>query len=142
MITNLQIENFKGWRDTGPLRLAPITVFFGTNSSGKSSIGQFLMMLKQTANSSDRSRVLHPGDANTPVDLGTFEDIAYQHRVADPVRFRLEWRRPTPLKITDVINGESFSARDLIFETKIGFENGKGVRAVSRGFSYQFQELE
>ena len=39
MITALQIKNFKGWRDTKPLRLAPITVFFGTNSSGKSSIG-------------------------------------------------------------------------------------------------------
>ena len=46
MITQLQIKNFKGWKDTGPLRLAPITVFFGTNSSGKSSLGQLLMMLE------------------------------------------------------------------------------------------------
>ena len=36
-----------------------LTGFFGTNSSGKSSILQFLLMLKQTVESSDRSRVLH-----------------------------------------------------------------------------------
>ena len=48
MLTHLQLKNFKGWKDTTPIRMAPLTVFFGTNSSGKSSIEQFLLMLKQT----------------------------------------------------------------------------------------------
>ena len=48
MLSQLRIKNFKGWQDTRPIRMAPIPLFFGTNSSGKSSIGQFLMMLKQT----------------------------------------------------------------------------------------------
>ena len=54
MFKHLRIQNFKGWEDTGPIRMAPITLFFGANSSGKSSIGQFLMMLKQTVESPDR----------------------------------------------------------------------------------------
>ena len=49
MLKQLRIQNFKGWKDTGSIRMAPISLFFGANSSGKSSIGQFLMMLKQTS---------------------------------------------------------------------------------------------
>ena len=51
MLKKLRIQNFKVWEDTGEIDLAPITLFFGANSSGKSSIGQFLMMLKQTVES-------------------------------------------------------------------------------------------
>lgn len=46
MITSLQFRNFKSWRDTGEIRLAPITALFGTNSSGKTSLLQTLLMLK------------------------------------------------------------------------------------------------
>lgn len=49
MIKKLRIKNFKCWQDTDDIRLAPLTLLFGTNSSGKSSIGQFLLMLKRTA---------------------------------------------------------------------------------------------
>ena len=41
-----------------PIKMSPLTVFFGTNSSGKSSIEQFLLMLKQTVDSSDRKMVI------------------------------------------------------------------------------------
>ena len=81
MLTQLQLKNFKGWKDTTPIRMAPLTVFFGTNSSGKSSIAQFLLMLKQTVDSSDRKLVIHPGDANTPVNLGTFEELVHRRDV-------------------------------------------------------------
>ena len=47
MLTHLHIENFKAWADTGGIRLAPLTVLFGTNSSGKSSLGHLLLALKQ-----------------------------------------------------------------------------------------------
>jgi len=57
MLKQLRIQNFKGWKDTGTIRMAPISLFFGANSSGKSSIGQFLMMLKQTVESPDRKAV-------------------------------------------------------------------------------------
>ena len=48
MITELGAENFKSWKNTGTLRMAPLTGFFGANSSGKTSILQVLLMLKQT----------------------------------------------------------------------------------------------
>lgn len=42
MLTHLKLENFKIWCTTGPLRLAPLTLLLGTNSSGKSSLIQSL----------------------------------------------------------------------------------------------------
>lgn len=138
MITQLQIKNFKGWKDTGLLRLAPITVFFGTNSSGKSSLGQFLMMLKQTASSPDRNRVLHPGDENTPVDLGTFEDLLNQHDQSAELEFSLKWKPPEALEIKDVLKDKTYTGTKIRFSAMIGFEENKGLRAVCRRFEYRF----
>ncbi|MBF4349052.1 hypothetical protein EAY19_23670, partial [Vibrio anguillarum] len=48
MITNFELENFKAFSHKQALRLAPITLIYGPNSSGKSSVIQALMMLQQT----------------------------------------------------------------------------------------------
>jgi len=45
MLTSIQIKNFKAWKDTGKVRLAPLTVIFGANSAGKSSLGHLLLAL-------------------------------------------------------------------------------------------------
>ena len=55
MITELSFTNFKPWQSVDKMRLAPITGLFGTHSSGKTSILQLLLMLKQTVESSDRA---------------------------------------------------------------------------------------
>jgi predicted ATPase len=91
MFTSLTIKNFKAWKETGEIRLAPLTIFFGTNSSGKSSLNQFLLMLKQTTQSQDRQRVLHPGDGFTPVDLGTYQDLVFKHDSSNNLSFSLGW---------------------------------------------------
>lgn len=62
MLTRLQFQNFKSWIDVGAMRMAPITGLFGPNSSGKTSIIQLLLLLKQTVESSDRAQVLNFGD--------------------------------------------------------------------------------
>lgn len=138
MLTKLQIKNFKGWRNTGPIRLAPITVFFGTNSSGKSSLGQFLMMLKQTASSPDRNRVLHPGDENTAVDLGTLSDLLHNHDHAKELKFSVEWSHPKWLEIKDILKKKTYVGKQVLFNAAIRFENGKGLRPICREFCYQF----
>lgn len=102
MLTHLRIKNFKAWKDTGPVRLAPLTVIFGANSAGKSSLGHLLLALKQTALSSDRRRALLLGDANTLIDLGTFRDCVFQHDLTLPLEFEMRWRLPGPLRVRDV----------------------------------------
>ena len=99
MFRQLSFQNFKSWEDTGEIKLAPITGFFGTNSSGKSAILQFLLMLKQTMESSDRKQILHTGDDKTYVNLGTFSDIAHNHTIPSVMNFSLEWDFPETIKI-------------------------------------------
>ena len=70
MLAQLRLQNFKSWEDTGDIAFKPITGFFGPNSSGKSSLFQAMLMMKQTAESPDRRTVLHFGDERTLVDLG------------------------------------------------------------------------
>ena len=63
MITEFSTQNFKSWQDTGKLQFAPLTGFFGANSSGKSSILQILLMLKQTTEQSlESNEPLYFGD--------------------------------------------------------------------------------
>ena len=78
MLTQLRIEGFKAWRDTSSIRFAPITAFFGANSSGKTSLLQFLLMLKQTAASADRTQVFELGGDRSMVELGTYDDILFR----------------------------------------------------------------
>lgn len=92
MLTSLRFQNFKSWADTGEIRMAPLTGFFGTNSSGKTAILQFLLMLKQTVESSDRQRILHLGDDRTYVDLGTTYDIVHQHQLPSQISFSIDWQ--------------------------------------------------
>ncbi len=51
MLSRLKLRSFKSWADTGNVALNPITGFFGANSSGKTSLLQALLLLKQTADS-------------------------------------------------------------------------------------------
>jgi predicted ATPase len=119
MFTELRVQNFKAWRDTGAIRLAPITVFFGANSSGKSSLHQLLLMLKQTAQSPDRKRVLHPGDATTPVDLGTFHDLVFRHDDDATLSFANAWNLPKQIDVTDPNSRRRFSGGTMRFEASV-----------------------
>lgn len=102
MIQRLRAQNFKSWRDTGNLRLAPLTGLFGTNSSGKTSILQLLLMLKQTVESPDRQMVLNTGgDEKFPVDLGTFHDLIHGHTPGALLDMSLDWDMTSPLLIGD-----------------------------------------
>ena len=89
MLTHLHIKNFKAWKDTGPIRLAPLTVIFGANSAGKSSLGHLLLALQQTARSTDRKRALHLGDGSSLIDLGTFTDCLHGHALDKTLAFEL-----------------------------------------------------
>lgn len=80
MFTSLHLKQFKSWTDTGPITLAPVTLLLGTNSSGKSSLIQSLLLLKQTVESSDRTIHLNlGGDASTDLfNFGDFKGICKQ----------------------------------------------------------------
>ena len=55
MIKTIRLRNFKAFVDSGPIELRPLTVLAGSNSVGKSSILQSLLLLKQSLDSPEAS---------------------------------------------------------------------------------------
>lgn len=70
MFSSLELRNFKGFKQQ-TLDLAPLNIFIGPNSTGKSSVLQALAFLKQ----SHRDKV--PRFTRGLVELGSFEDIIH-----------------------------------------------------------------
>ena len=48
MLKSISLENYKCFKNSGEIEIAPLTVLCGVNSSGKSSILKSLLMLKQS----------------------------------------------------------------------------------------------
>jgi predicted ATPase len=119
MLTQLAFKNFKAWKTSGTLRLAPITLLFGSNSAGKTSIPQLLLLLKQTAESPDRQRVLQLGDSRTPVDLGTYEDALHNHDTNQPLEFSFQWTLDEALEIEDPNSARQYSGDNLGFQASV-----------------------
>ena len=136
MIRELRIQNFKGWEDTGPIQLAPLTIFFGTNSSGKTSLLQFLLLLKQTAQSPDRRLVLHYGDSGTPIQLGTYRDLVHQHEVNRPLGFSLEWDLPDEQIVRDARSEREYRGNRMSFGATLGANGAGKDRVMVQRFEY------
>lgn len=114
MLTSLHIKNFKAWQDTGAIRLAPLTVIFGANSAGKSSLGHLLLALKQTALSADRKRPMHLGDENALIDLGTFAECLHNHDLKNALMFNLGWKIPgKELEARDPLSQQKFTGDEI-----------------------------
>lgn len=120
MITELSFTNFKSWQAVEKMRLAPITGLFGTNSSGKTSVLQLLLMLKQTIESSDRAQVLEFGDEKSLTNLGSFRDAVYNHIRPGAMSFGLAWNLAKALQISSPEDKDQtlFSADQLSFCAK------------------------
>ena len=134
MLKQLQIENFKGWGDTGVMDLAPITVLFGSNSSGKSSIGQFLVMLKQTIRQSDRNMVLLLNGPLASVDLGSVSDVFYNHCLENPLEFMLRWDMDSEAQIE---KGAKEKYNEIKFNATISVKDKETQYLSVEKFNYQ-----
>jgi hypothetical protein len=79
MFSSLRLENFKAFGERVDIPFAPITLIFGENSAGKSSILQALSLLKQTRESREAGVPLLPRVEKGIVDLGSFHDFIFDH---------------------------------------------------------------
>jgi len=142
MLTELALTDFKCWQAIPKMRLARLTGLFGTNSSGKTSILQFLLMLKQTVESPDRAQVLNFGDERSPAYLGSFRDVTFGHEKPGELKMSLAWTLPRPLDIAD----PERRGATLFADTRLGFwaelrENGAGRLLVDQ-FAYEFSQQQ
>lgn len=140
MLKKLRIRNFKGWKDTESIRMAPISLFFGANSSGKSSIGQFLMMLKQTVESPDRKAVFYPGGKNSAVQLGSYQEMVFHRDPENKISFEYDWTLPTAIKFKDPNSGQFFGYNQVEFNAEVGLGNKDQHTLVVDKFQYELKE--
>ena len=125
MITHIRMKNFKSWKDSGKVELAPLTGFFGTNSSGKSSLLQMLLLLKQTIR---KKEILFFGDESSLVNLGSFREVIHQHHLQSYLGFEFACKFTYSHSAYE-IPGDGSPWRQTIdrfaFDSVIQIENGK-----------------
>ncbi|MBL6852104.1 MAG: DUF3696 domain-containing protein [Alphaproteobacteria bacterium] len=125
MLKHLQLQDFKAWANAD-LRLAPITGLFGTNSSGKTSLIQFLLLLKLTKEASDRGLALDLGGPTKQVNLGTFRDVVHRHETSRSISWTLDWQSDKPLEVSDPEASRQellFSGNQLGLASEVALDN-------------------
>jgi len=112
MLTRLSLHNFKAW-SLADVNFAPITGIFGTNSSGKTSLLQFLLMLKLTKEASDRGLALDLGGQSKLINLGTYKDAVHRHEEHRAISWSLDWETGQNLTVA---NPEA-SRQEVLFDS-------------------------
>jgi hypothetical protein len=90
LLRAIELENFKAFGERVVIPLAPITLLYGENSAGKSSILQALSLLKQSRESRDSHAFLIPRADNGLVDLGSFQEMLFDHDLRRKMSIRLD----------------------------------------------------
>ena len=93
MLTELKISNFRIFDDEVTVRFRPITVLIGRNSSGKSSIIKFLLMLQQSLGYDSSQFLNMEGDK---VKLGVFSELKNSLTQKRNLIFKLAAKIPSP----------------------------------------------
>ena len=83
-----RLKGIKGFVDTDHIEIRPITVIIGQNSSGKSSLMRFPLVLKQTILDDSTAPLLFYGRA---IDYGnSYEDVVFKHNKKNPMTFEFQ----------------------------------------------------
>ena len=91
MLKEIQIENFRCFKDRVRIPLAPLTLIYGRNLGGKTTILKALNLLKTTfsGGKGETPDLIVPTLDSAPFDLGGIENLA-NWRISDQsIKFRL-----------------------------------------------------
>ncbi len=88
MFKSMRLKNFKAYKDSGEVPLAPLTVFVGANNSGKSTLFHALLGLVQTVRDPNQGWGLY-FVTNGLIDLSGYQDIVHSNGVAETSSFEI-----------------------------------------------------
>lgn len=130
MITRIAIEDFKGIGDRIELPIRPITLLFGPNSAGKSSIMHAIHYAREVLerHNLDADRTLTGGDC---VNLGGFREMIHRHEPDRRIMLRFD------LDLSGVRFHELFPVDEYLVDTEdysaVGLDVMSGWVEVSVG---------
>jgi len=145
MLISFSLSNFKGFKRLESIDLKPLTVICGPNNSGKSSIIQSLLLMKQSRRI---SRILPPlpvtdirpplilDGKNVLAHLGNWEDVIYKHEKHQKMAFT--W------KLCGGINNAAHHCNNDYLEAEMAVEIDlveDDTHATMRVSRFQFNDL-
>lgn len=159
IIKALTIENFKGIRKPMRVEFRPVTLLFGPNSSGKSTIVQALHYVREILerNNVDADRT---AGADESFDLGGFSNLLHKHDLNLSMRFKFELSYSPLADYSDFLTGKidnawiefeikwsNFLNAPLVFSSAVGLDDehfgkiicdeaGKKARIVDINFKH------
>lgn len=89
-ITALHVANFKGLREEQTIKIRPLTIFIGPNSSGKSSCIHAIAALAQTVKLAGDPRPLVLDDEFAQVHLGRFIEVLHSKKYTDAMTLGID----------------------------------------------------
>ena len=104
MFNAITLENFKGFGQRQRIELAPLTLIYGQNSAGKSSILQAISLMQQTRANREQNAVLLPRAHAGNVNLGSFRDMVFEHDEANQLCIGFEIAEPNDYSKSGIIN--------------------------------------
>lgn len=89
LIKSLSLKNFKGFSDEVTIELRPITLLFGANSAGKSSVLQALQYMREVLERQNvnADRTMQGGEA---IDLGGFMNLVHGRDPKSQIEIEVE----------------------------------------------------
>ena len=128
MLTKWTVQNFKSIYEKTSLELAPLTIFAGANSSGKSTIIQSLLLTAQTIQSPvpSKSIVLN----GHILRLGAYDDVVSNTRERESITIAFEM---APSRRADALLGDR--GAPLMYSV-FGNELPERTKAVECSFSF------
>lgn len=142
IIEALTIENFKGIREPVRVEFKPITLLFGPNSAGKSTIVQALHYAREILerNNVDADRT---AGADESFDLGGFSNLVHKHDLNLPIRMKFELSCSSLVDYSDFFTGKvdnawlefeikwsNFLQAPLVFSSAVGVAGDHFARIV------------
>ncbi|MBY0244658.1 MAG: AAA family ATPase [Sphingobacteriaceae bacterium] len=122
----IRLINFKGFKDSGWIEFKPLTLIYGYNASGKSSILKALLLLKQSLGNNPTESLRFA--ASDGVDLGNYEDIVYNHKILKetPIEVHLQIETDNLPKFFKQQNDTLISRlknNELVIQIQISYDN-------------------
>ncbi|MGJ0489519.1 AAA family ATPase [Methylobacter sp.] len=110
-ITAINIRNLRSLRDTGNIKIKPITVLVGRNSAGKSTFARSFPLFRQSVEEKKRAPILWYGRL---VDFGGFKDALNRDSDVSEIEFGFEMVSDIDTKISSFWSASHLWSSNLL----------------------------